>query len=178
MNLDDYNPGPASAAHVEKDGENWTLVVVKNLRHSPEQVWEALTDPVHLSQWAPFDASKSLDSVGPVTLSVAGMDQVSATEVTRADAPNILEYKWAGQDLRWKLEATNDGTRLTLWHNIDRKFIAMGAAGWHICIDILGFLLDGDPVGRLVAEDALRFNGWQRLNKEYSQLFGVEAQSW
>jgi len=29
------------------------------------------------------------------------------------------------------------GTRLTLWHNIDRRFIAMGAAGWHICVDVL-----------------------------------------
>ena len=34
-----YIPGPASGAHIEKDGEKWTLVLVRELRHSPEKVW-------------------------------------------------------------------------------------------------------------------------------------------
>ena len=29
-----YTPGPASGAHVRKDGENWTLILVRELRHS------------------------------------------------------------------------------------------------------------------------------------------------
>jgi hypothetical protein len=48
------------------------------------------------------------------------------TRVTRADAPKVLEYN----DIRRELEAFGGGTRLTLWHNIDRRFISMGAAGW------------------------------------------------
>ena len=43
------------------------------------------------------------------------------TRVTRADAPKVLEYN----DVRWELEAFGGGTRLTLWHNIDRRFISM-----------------------------------------------------
>jgi DoxX-like protein len=35
--------------------------------------------------------------------------------------------------MRWELEAIGVRTRLTLWTNIDRRFISMGAAGWHIC---------------------------------------------
>jgi hypothetical protein len=34
-----YTPGPASGAQVQKDGEKWTLVLVRDLRHSPEKVW-------------------------------------------------------------------------------------------------------------------------------------------
>ena len=49
-----YAPGPASGAQVRKDGENWTLILVRNLRHSPEKVWQALTDPAHLREWAPL----------------------------------------------------------------------------------------------------------------------------
>jgi uncharacterized protein YndB with AHSA1/START domain len=48
-----YAPGPASGAQVRKDGEKWTLILVRELRHSPEKVWQALTDPVHLREWAP-----------------------------------------------------------------------------------------------------------------------------
>ena len=70
------------------------------------------------------------------------------------------------------------GTRLTLWHNIDRRFISMGAAGWHICFDVLDRLLAGTPIGRIVGADAMKFGGWQRLNAEYAKQFGVETPGW
>ena len=38
-----YTPGPASGAQVQKDGDKWTLILVRELRHSPEKVWQALT---------------------------------------------------------------------------------------------------------------------------------------
>ncbi len=41
-----------------------------------------------------------------------------------------------------ELQDFDGGTRLTLWHNIDRRYIAMGAAGW------------------------------QRLNAQYAKQFG------
>jgi len=36
-----YTPGPASGAQVRKDGEKRTLILVRELRHSPEKVWQA-----------------------------------------------------------------------------------------------------------------------------------------
>ena len=59
-NREQYTPGPASGAEVRKDGEKWTLILVRELRHSPEKVWQALTDPAHLREWAPFEADGSL----------------------------------------------------------------------------------------------------------------------
>lgn len=173
-NRDEYMPGPAAGAEVRKDGEKWTLVLVRELRHSPEKVWQALTDPASLHEWAPFDADRSLGSVGPVKLSTVGTPtpQVSDTQVTRADAPTLLEYRWGENDMRWQLEPLGDGTRLTLWHNIDRGFISMGAAGWHICLDVLDRLVGNDPIGRIVGAEAMKF-GWPRLNTEYAKQFGT-----
>ena len=176
-----YTPGPAAGAQIHKDGEKWTLVLVRELRHSPEKVWQALTEPEQLREWAPFDADSSLGAAGrTVKLTTVGapMPQVSETKVTRADAPKLLEYNWGGQDIRWELESVGGGTRLTLWHNIDRRFISMGAAGWHICLDVLDHLLGGNPIGRMVGPDAMKFGGWQRLNAEYAEQFGVEFPSW
>jgi uncharacterized protein YndB with AHSA1/START domain len=172
-----YAPGPASGAQVRKDGEKWTLVLVRELRHAPEKVWQALTDPAHLREWAPFDADEGLGTAGrTVKLTTVGAPtpMVSETKVTRAEAPKLLEYTWGAQDIRWELEALGGGTRLTLWHNIDRRFISMGAAGWHICFDVLDHLLDGTPIGRIVGADAMQFGGWQRLHAEYAKQFGVE----
>jgi uncharacterized protein YndB with AHSA1/START domain len=173
-NRDDYMPGPAAGAKVRKDGEKWTLVLVRELRHSPEKVWKALTDPASLREWAPFDADRSLAAVGPVKLSTVGTPapQVSQTQVTRAEAPRLLEYRWGDNDMRWQLEPLGDGTRLTLWHNINRGFIAMGAAGWHICLDVLERLVADEPIGRIVGGEAMKF-GWPRLNDEYTKQFGL-----
>jgi uncharacterized protein YndB with AHSA1/START domain len=169
-----YTPGPARGAEVRKDGEKWTLILVRELRHPPEKVWQALTDPAHLSEWAPFDADGSLGTVGTVNLTWVGTTQVIETRVTRADAPKVLEYN----DMRWELEAFGGGTRLTLWHNIDRRFISWGAAGWHICFDVLDHLLSGTPISRIAGGDAMMFDGWQRLNAEYAKQFGVQTPNW
>jgi uncharacterized protein YndB with AHSA1/START domain len=163
-----YAPGPARGAQVRKDGEKWTLILVRELRHSPEKVWQALTDPVHLREWAPFDVDASLGAVGIVNLTWVGNPKAIETNVTRAEAPRLLEYG----DQRWELEPLDSGTRLTLWIKIDRRFIAWGAAGWHISFYVLDHLLDGNPIGRVLAGRAIEF-GFERLNAEYAQQFGV-----
>lgn len=62
-NREKYAPGPATGADVQKDGEKWTLVLVRDLRHPPAMVWQALTDPAHLRKWAPFDADRNLGAL-------------------------------------------------------------------------------------------------------------------
>jgi len=164
-----YTPGPASGARVQEDGDKWTLILVRELRHSPEKVWQALTDPAQLREWAPFDVDGSLGTPGTVRLTWVGNPRPIETQVTRAEAPRVLEFG----DARWELESIAGGTRLTLWHSIDRRFISWGAAGWHISLDVLDRLLSGDPIGRVAGGDAMRFEGWQRLNAEYAEQFGV-----
>jgi uncharacterized protein YndB with AHSA1/START domain len=186
INMNDplpYAPGPANLARVEKirgqnGEEKWVLVLVRELHHSPEKVWEALTDPAHLREWAPFDADGNLGTVGnTVKLTTVGapVTRVTETTVTRADAPELLEYNWGGFDMRWELEASDGGTRLTLWTNIGHRFIAMGAAGWQICFDVLDHLLNGTPIGRIAGPKAMNFSGWRRLNAEYAKQFGIET---
>jgi uncharacterized protein YndB with AHSA1/START domain len=173
-------PSAATTARIKKSGDNWTLVLVRDFKQPPVKVWKALTDPNELRQWAPFDSDRNLGKPGTATLTTVGAPQphVSETKVTRADAPKVLEFNWGGQDIRWELEPRGSGTRLTLWHNIDRKYIAMGAAGWHVCFDVLDRLLDGHPVGRMVGPDAMKNGDWQRLNAEYAKQFGVESPAW
>jgi uncharacterized protein YndB with AHSA1/START domain len=174
IDQEQYTPGPATGARIQKDGEKWTLVLVRELRHSPEKVWQALIDPAQLREWAPFEADGSLGTAGAaVKLAWIGAPAPQETTVTRAEAPKVLQYS----DLRWELEPSGDGTRLTLWHSIDRRYISMGAAGWHICFDVLDRLLSGTPLGRIAGPGAMKY-GWQRLNAEYAKQFGVETPDW
>src|SRR5262245_27913787 len=122
-----YAPGAAGGATIEKNGEKWTLVLVRELRHPPEKVWQALTDPAQLREWAPFDADRSLGTVGATArLTTVGSPtpHVTETRVTRADAPKLLEHNWGDQTIRWQLEPAGGGTRLTLWTSIPRRYIS------------------------------------------------------
>src|SRR5215469_6688873 len=100
-----YIPGPATGARIRKEGDKWTLILVRQLRHPPEKVWQALTDPAHLREWAPFEADANLDAVGTVNLTWVGAPAPMETKITRADAPRVLEYN----DTRWELEASGGG---------------------------------------------------------------------
>jgi len=170
-----YEPGPARGAEIRKQGEKWTLILVRELRHSPEKVWQALTEPAELREWAPFEVDGSLGAAGnTVKFTWMGAPAPQNTTITRAEAPKVLEYS----DLRWELEPHGAGTRLTLWHSIDRRFISMGAAGWHICLDVMDRRLGGHPIARIAGAEAMKFGGWQRLNAEYAKQFAVELPSW
>jgi uncharacterized protein YndB with AHSA1/START domain len=170
-----YEPSHAYGAQIQRnDPDKWTLILTRDLRHSPEKVWESLTDPAHLREWAPFEVDGTMGKVGTVNLTWMGTPQAIATKVTRADAPKVLEYG----DARWELEPLGTGTRLTLWHNIDRRYISWGAAGWHIAFDVLDNLLTGTPIGRIVGGDAMKLGGWQRLTVEYAKQFGIETREW
>ncbi|MBX3132621.1 MAG: SRPBCC domain-containing protein [Gemmatimonadaceae bacterium] len=174
---DRYAPGPEDHAHIEKDGARWVLVLRRDLLHPPELVWDAITDPAQLREWAPFDADRNLGSAGaPVRLTTVGAPMLHVTETTieRAEPPTLLVYDWGGEQMRWELEATAEGTRLTLWTSIDRQYIAMGAAGWHLCLDVLAHSLAGEPMGRIVGMEALSFEPWQTLHQRYRERFGVE----
>lgn len=166
-----YTPGRASGAEVRKGGEKSTLIMVRELRQPPAKVWQALIDPTQLREWAPFEADRSLAEVGStvhLTWAAAGTRPPERVTVTRADAPHVLEFG----DLKWQLDPLGSGTRLTLWIEIDRRFVAWGASGWHICFDVLNHLLNENPIGRIVASEATKF-GFDRLNAEYAQQFGV-----
>ncbi len=170
-----YAPGPASGAQVRKEGELWTLILTRNLRHPPEKVWQALTDPAHLREWAPFEVDGSLAMAGAaVKLTWVSTRNVTEARVTRAEGPRVLEYG----DMRWNLDPISGGTRLTLWHSIDRRFVCWGAAGWHISFDVLDRLLAGAPIGRIAGSGAMSSAGWQRLVGEYAEQFGVDPPKW
>jgi hypothetical protein len=40
---------------------------------------------------------------------------------------------------------------------------------------VLDHHLGGAPIGRVVGPDAMKIEGWQRLNAEYAKQFGVRS---
>jgi uncharacterized protein YndB with AHSA1/START domain len=171
MNRESFAPGPLAEVDCRPAADGrWTLVFVRDLRHPPEKVWAALTDPAQLSEWAPFDADRDLGTTGDATLTMIDGDvsEKLAASVRRAERPTLLEYLWGKDLLRWELAPTAAGTRLTLRHTLeDRDWMSKVAAGWHICLDVAELLLDGRPIGVIRGSEARDF-GWDALNDGYA----------
>jgi uncharacterized protein YndB with AHSA1/START domain len=161
-------------ATVVPDGDAWTLIFVRDLRHPPKVVWAALTDPGEVDRWAPFTASCDLGATGEATLTMVDGDQredLPAT-VRRVEAPSLLEYTWGDDLLRWELEPNGDGTRLTLRHTVRTPGMAdQVAAGWHLCFDQLEEVAGGRPVAAIRGQAAME-HGWESLRARYAEKFG------
>ena len=175
MNRTTFEPGPLAHVECRSGGDRWTLVFVRDLRHAPEKVWKALTDPTQLREWSPFVADRDLGRPREATLTMIDGDvteDMPAT-VTQAKRPTLLEYTWGKDRLRWQLEPRGRGTRLTLQHTIeDRDWAPKVAAGWHICLVVAERLLDGEPIGPIRGQEARKF-GWDELNEAYAETLGI-----
>jgi uncharacterized protein YndB with AHSA1/START domain len=166
-----YQPGPPADVRALREGDRWTLIFVRELKHPPAQVWTALTRSDHLAAWAPFTADRDLDHPGDATLTMIDGDvaEPMPATVTRVEPPLLLEYTWGEDHLRWELEAVDDGTRLILRHTLtDREWLPKVAAGWHLCLEVADRLLGGETTAPIRGRDALNF-GWQELADTYAK---------
>ncbi len=174
MNRRTFDPGPLADVELLPSGERWALVFVRELRHPPEEVWSALTDPAQVAAWSPFTPDRDLSAVGDATLTMldGGEAQDFQASVRRADRPTLLEYTWGTDVLRWELAATDGGTRLTLQHTLDdREWAPRTAAGWHLCLVVAEHLLGGDPIGPIIGDNARNY-GWDELHEAYAEKLG------
>jgi uncharacterized protein YndB with AHSA1/START domain len=175
MSRETFHPSAPGAVEYRADGDRWTLVYVRVLRHPPERVWDALTEPDQVAEWAPYTADRDLGRTGDATLTMIDGDvaQELSAHVTRAERPRLLVYSWGDDLLRWELVPEGAGTRLTLRHTLaDRDWLPKVAAGWHLCIDVAERFLDGKPVGPIRGRDAMN-HGWQQLHDAYAERLGV-----
>ena len=180
MSRKDFDPGPLAQVECRRDGEKWTLIFTRRMRHSPSQVWGALTQAAQLREWAPFQPDRDLATTGPAKLSMTDGHNVEEfpAEVRTAIPHRLLEYTWGDDVLRWELSPDGDGTQLILHHTTESPdWVPRTAAGWHICLAVAERLLDGDPVGPIVGAEAKKY-GWEELNQAYAARMGIEAKGW
>lgn len=156
-----FDPGPlAEVTHQQEPDGRWTLRFTRDLRHPPERVWRALTDPALLDQWAPFTAARDLGTTGATTLVMVDGDTRTPLDATVrvAEPPSLLVYEWGPDLLRWELTPVDGGTRLVLRHTTGgRDLLGKVTAGWHLCTRVLELLLDGTPHGVIRGSAAARF---------------------
>jgi len=151
---------------VEYDGEYSTLTFSRRVRHPPEDVWSAITDPEQLKSWYMTRAVVTDGKGGSIDF-ISGPSHFHATgRILRWDPPSLFEHEWnveprpelpSGERsvVRWELARDGDGTQITLVHQRLTRRTATGfAPGIHAFLDRLSAQLSGEPIpdwmGRVV----------------------------
>lgn len=159
-------------------GDHATLLFKRVLRHSPERVWSALTNPEELKIWFMWSAGTFEGRVGGTVESVAGPSKIRATgKVLAWEPPRLLEYEFKvaprpelplGEDavIRWELApAPDDSTLLSLTFSRLTRQTAVGFnPGMHVFLDRLIAQLDQASVPDWLTrfgELKSQYPGWQ-----------------
>lgn len=148
----------------------WQLRFTRTLPHPPEKVWRALTEPEDLAAWFPTTiegkraAGAALRFVFP-----HGEGPTLTGEIITYEPPTLLEYRWGEDTLRFEVRADGEGSVLTFLNTFGPLGrAARDAAGWHVCLDLLGNHLTGedrDP----------RSVQWEPVHTRYVERFGPDA---
>lgn len=150
------------------------LRYVRRLAHPAERVWRALTESDQLRHWFPCDiigertAGATLElPFWPDHVEAYGIDTPTVSgRIHVWEPPRVFEWSWDTDHLRWELEQDGGVTVLTftVWigdplaHGVDGSpdeatGTASAAAGYHVCLDHLVWLLDAGAAGPLTDAD-------------------------
>ena len=148
-----------------------TLLFTRRLPHPPGKVWRALTEPEHLAAWFPTSVDGDLVPGSVLQFSFRDLSLPSFGGIMRAcESPKLLEFSWADDRLWFELTPDGDATLLSFaasFAEIGRA--ARDGAGWHTCLDLLGFDLAGEPPPW---PQEVR---WRQVHRAYVDAFGAEA---
>jgi uncharacterized protein YndB with AHSA1/START domain len=158
------------------------LRIERRLKHPPERVWRAITEPAQLNQWYPFPASAVEPRAGGWIRFDAGPAGTVEAVVTEAEAPRVFAFRVPAGDItpggregdnliHIELRPdTGDGCLLIFTHTfVDLPAAASYAAGWQTCLAALELVVDGRPVE--VADVSVA------LHERYVEKFGLDRGS-
>ncbi|SFW43653.1 SRPBCC family protein [Amycolatopsis australiensis] len=160
------------SAKLLTDEERPALRLERRLKHPPEQVWRAITDPAELEHWFPAKVDVELRAGGAIHFTFPGEDTSTTGRVVTVDPPREFTFVWNDDTLRWLITPDGDGSLLEFTHTFGRGEPAIAklaagrtAAGWDVCLDALD--------ARLSGRDAEQPGDWHARMASYVDEFGL-----
>jgi uncharacterized protein YndB with AHSA1/START domain len=139
---------------IEQTDEMVTCRFERLLRHPPEVVWQAITEPDQIDRWMGTRPEIDLRPGGHYITHHGTGDRV-VDRITRLEPPRLLEHTfWAHVNpsarVTWELSPAGDGCLLVLTHRLSLDDVRRAAAT----------VAAGDDISAIISRNRA---GWQRL---------------
>jgi uncharacterized protein YndB with AHSA1/START domain len=156
---------------LERRGGRLVLRFTRRLPHPPQRVWRALTEPGHLAAWFPTTIEGERAAGARLRFAFTGNEAAPFDgEMLAFDPPSLLEMRWGDEILRFELRPAGEGSVLTFTDTFDEiGKAARDAAGWHSCLDLLGYAAGGQQAPWSPADR------WRQVHATYTALLGPLA---
>ncbi|MEH7387189.1 SRPBCC family protein [Bacillus sp. JJ1521] len=150
-------------ATLTKKESNYIATFERHYPHSIDKVWGMLTDNDKLPTWFPELKVDELRKGGRILFDM-GNGTFEEMTITDFSDHSVLEFTWADDSVRFELSSEQEGCKLLLIEIIKKltDHTPRDLAGWHVCLDVIGMLLDGKQVEN-------RKQMWEPLYQQYVQ---------
>jgi uncharacterized protein YndB with AHSA1/START domain len=154
---------------LERADGQWQVRFTRAYAHPRDRVWRAVTEAGHLAAWFPQRITGGwAPGAALVFADPQGRGPDFTGEVLRCEPPELLEFRWGTDVLRFELAETGGGCTLTLLDILaEQGTAARSAAGWHECLDRLAGELDGRAAPFAPGER------WAQVHPGYVAAFGA-----
>lgn len=150
-------------ARIIKKGEEYEAIFERDLFAQKHIVWSMLTENDKLNQWFSEISIQDLRKGGAVVFDM-GENSFESLEIVGFKRGEILAFNWWKDEVRFELSTATIGTTITLIESI-REITSQTAkdlAGWHVCLDVIESLLNGQEIDR--------HSKWEKEFVEYKRI--------
>ena len=135
--------------------------------HNPEEVFRIITNPIDFSQWYPFATGEMDLRIGGKIDFDDGEGTTYSATITELQKPNLFGFREVDDLINISLQEEDKGCQMIFTHTFDDDSWAVNtAAGWHRCLDVLGQIVNDEPINW--ADNSAE------LREVYSEAFNME----
>lgn len=151
-------------AEIEKRGILIKARMVRLWKYPVEEVWSWLTENDKLQQWFSSLQIEELKQGGRIRFDMQD-GTFEEMEILAYEENAILEFTWGQDQVRFELTPHGEGTQLVFTEVLNEvnDHTPKDLAGWHVCLDVMEALLEGQPVD-------FREDDWRQRYEEYKAL--------
>ncbi|MBS4210043.1 SRPBCC family protein [Bacillus sp. FJAT-50079] len=150
-------------ANIQRVESNVLATFERHLNHSIEDVWAMLTDNEKLKQWFAELRVEELRKGGFILFDMQNGTFIKM-EILELKINEVLEFTWDKDVVRFELNAKPEGCLLIFKEKINNltDHTPRDLAGWHVCLDVIEALLNGETIENRKAE-------WEKWYPKYME---------
>ncbi len=150
-------------AKIEERENEYAAIFVREYHHSVASVWSWLTNNEKLAKWFSELSVAELKKGGVMKFDM-GDGTFEEMEIIAVTPYKELAFMWGEERVHFYLKQEKDKCILTFVEKLTNvtPHTPKDLAGWHVCLDVIGELLDG----RTVHNRKELWEGWYEKYKQ------------
>ncbi|MBM6614310.1 SRPBCC family protein [Desemzia sp. RIT804] len=143
-------------ATIQQSGDKVIAEFERDIPYEIDLVWRMLTENQYLQKWFSELSVEALEEGGKILFDMRDGTFEEMT-ITSLSEPNVLEYTWDKDLVRFDLTPSEIGTHLIFKETITEvtDHTPRDITGWHVCLDVIEAILANEelPDTQLVSNE-------------------------